>query len=1585
MVHQSVLDAIRRYDEEEEERSRRAKLFPTRDTIAQKLAELEEEERAAQEVQAHEEVVRQDPRMGVQEWQQSLIAQDPAAQGAIDEARKHEFVRRTEETLEPEIVEGLRRGAKEQGTEEFVEKQLAQEKTIDWETEPWIDPVVAATGPMGMARKLGATAVTKAVIANLATELPVGLLQDEFAQSWKGMGKWEQFGLNALTGMVTGTLFSKGFDKTADLIEVGIDAGAKIRADRKVKGLKGAMGELYGQGKGAEAAPPPQTRVSPDDFYSPENVNRRYGERIPIESPDRLDAQIKEAMAPKPVSKHEPPLPPPEKIADDWYTQEAVNRRFNERIKPTEFPDELGGLETGIVGGKPKATKYKGGEVPKAESGFRNSRIASVPETTKTNLPDIDPSKPPEGLDIKWLDERIAKLGSMEAVAREYPAEVGIDRYIRARAEATFKGTFRAGEEFSGFDLVQRSDGKWGIRAGGDLEFQGMKGGEPVWGKGSPRVYANEKEAQKAIGRIAKARGDKSIPETRKFPWKDPDTDLKNVGPREGQDMTVKDWEDFQNTKSPEPTPQEDAYQKMIEDRRKDFQPSKEDMEALERGEIFPTRLEEDPEWIRYRKEALAEAYEYTVQSSPIHQAAIDFRKAGIDPKHLKRLGYSKDEIFELNRRHPGTIRKGGTVELDSDIRQYGFTDLEEFMEAYKGAVRKQDITGETPAKRAKKGKKEEAFTEDPLEADGTTTLYSTPFHYLAKKFTQLYGKYVADTKSWDKLVNERFPIFIEKQGAWGSKAARAAFNDFRGVDFDNPDAFNKALKQMRTNQGIGGAYGVALGKRLQSLPEADQLWIGDYLRGEIDGKSAFGVRAPAHLQELAEETRDILYHLGKMATQYGLLDPEVFFKNIGKYMPRLYTSKEYTALVSKYNITPPTGMQLHRFKKKMDIPKEVREAMGEILTPGYPVAKGIAQITHDIEFQKFYRTLLDNPKWAINNRVLETGDNTFAVWKGNKAVAEFSSSKEAHAFAKQLDQDIPEHFVELSGKKFGDLNGAKVHPEIAAELQSKFKERNETWMKALSAWKFGKVVMSPKTHVRNFFSNSALSFLGGMGFVDQAVYMRKALPHLRDGGEFYDLAMQTGLLKSDFINAEIRDMYGAIEAALPGTRAGSFAEHFGELGQGVAGAVKKGMNKASDLYQGSEHWYKMARFMWNIEKRGMGAQEAADDAAKWLFDYGDISRLNREWKSSWWGSPFATFTFKAAPRILESAVTAPWRLGLLGSSLYMVTNYAANAVFGEDKEEADAKRKFLPEWMGNFVNWPRVAFKDDHGRDYYLNLEFWTPWGDLFEGGGMIPFLPGGLQPFTMPFLKEIIEQGAGDRGFDMFFKDEIVRKEDLAGKDWKGRAWQHTKDRGVHAWNHIAPTIAIDIEKTIQAARGKPDSKGRERPLGVVLADMLLGLKMYPVSYTDELVKRISKSNPEASADAQRIQQLIVNAATQRNAFLKKGRSVSRFDAEIAARTSQLVGMSGEMGKVAEEAGEAGILKGQGGESSLGAGSGGLGAGGGGLGAGGASGLGAGGGGLGASGGLSNIGQGRGMGGLFSQKKKAQQPSRIYDPNAL
>jgi len=749
-----------------------------------------------------------------------------------------------------------------------------------------------------------------------------------------------------------------------------------------------------------------------------------------------------------------------------------------------------------------------------------------------------------------------------------------------------------------------------------------------------------------------------------------------------------------------------------------------------------------------------------------------------------------------------------------------------------------------------------------PLAEPGTVLYGGIPFN----EFGNAWIKYVGEPV-WDKGVMTLGPKLLEKIPG-GKEVNRALLYDYRG-DLPNTAKYIASLEAKKQLQSTGKVYAIDLGNRLSSMPESSQLKIGEFLRGGEIKLSE--VEMP-----LAQEARNVLMDLGQQAVEAGLLDERVFFENVGKYMPRLYTSKEYQSSLTRYGQKAPTKLDLSRFKRRQDIPKPVREKMGEILTPGYPVAKGVSQLTHDIATARFFNGIIANQEWAL---------------------------------PKNTELPVPEGWKQLpKDARLGKLNNAFVHPEIFADMKQTIKVRDlkeRYWRKALGAWKYGKVIASPKTHARNMMSNSVLAHLGGLPMAEQPYYLIKAAKEMRSNGPLWQKLKGESGFSHTYTEGELKALFDNVQTHLDGISAADLPEKFGIIDD-IWNKSKRLAKKGADLYEAEEMWYKTAKFIHNVERKKMSPQQAWVDAEKWLFNYSKLTRFQEWYRSSPVGAPFATFTFKALPRIAEATIKYPWRLATPAAIIYGLER-AASAKIGDTRGQFQAKKDLRPDYMkGSYLgipNFARVPVVDDEGlggtqREYYLNLSYILPWGDIGESGGFLG-IPGALMPMSQPVVKEFIEQSTN---YDWFWQKPIVKETDTAGKEPWDAALTDVGTRLEHAARTFLPTPVVDVTKALDSLLAKPDYMGRFRHPGVVAADVIGGIKMYPVDYNEQMSRLIGTTDPKKGYIARRLLSEINTLARQKAAVEEKGQNGIYYQQQIEKKVDQLKGLGEEMRKKGE-----------------------------------------------------------------------------------
>ena len=687
---------------------------------------------------------------------------------------------------------------------------------------------------------------------------------------------------------------------------------------------------------------------------------------------------------------------------------------------------------------------------------------------------------------------------------------------------------------------------------------------------------------------------------------------------------------------------------------------------------------------------------------------------------------------------------------------------------------------------------------------------------------------------------------------------------------YGQPEAYVEAAKGRTEAIGKGVERATELGGRLtRGLTQPEQQQLARFMKGEVKEPELRRLRTDerwADAVEAAKQSRVELDTLGGEAVMQDLLSSETFVKNYGKYMPRVYRrfEVEYEGLLERYGEKKPTRIEGDRFRYRKDLPEAVRKLYGEIEEAGYPTAKGITEITGDVETAKLFNFVADNPDWTILKP------------KG------FTRFDEGDLLALGLN---PKEFTPMpESPKLGQLSGAFVNKYIAEDLNKIIRPKTE-WQKVssglISEWKWNKVVANPATHGRNIMSNFILSYLGGMNPLRVDLY-GKALREVVKDGPIYRQAKQAGLGGgATFTQGELGGLLDTWNAT-----SGGPMERFSKMGElARSGKYSAAMREArpsqtkagralSNIYQGEEQWFKLAKYM-DSRGKGMSPKEAVADAQKWLFDYSEVPKFVEWARRSPFGSPFLTFTWKALPVIAESAVKQPWRIGALAYTLNSIADYGQSKLQMTESERKQVEA-ILPERMKASLAQltPKsmlLPYRDKYGQLQYLDLTYILPWGDIGESGRFpagkgIPFanvMPG----LASPLLTTVGELMAGESFYTgkSLFPSEPTGTEKASGL-------------ALHVWRQWAPPMApggYGFKKLAASLTEEEDYFGRTNSIPAAVASTLMGIKINPIDVRKERgfrVLELEKRMETLEQDARRIRQ-------------HRGKSDSQKDTEINA----------------------------------------------------------------------------------------------------
>jgi hypothetical protein len=488
------------------------------------------------------------------------------------------------------------------------------------------------------------------------------------------------------------------------------------------------------------------------------------------------------------------------------------------------------------------------------------------------------------------------------------------------------------------------------------------------------------------------------------------------------------------------------------------------------------------------------------------------------------------------------------------------------------------------------------------------------------------------------------------------------------------------------------------------------------------------------------------------------------------KYMPRMFTTKEEVG--GQFSVYSKHRIRAQYAKQRQKIPFEVRQRMGEIKTPAYPVQKRLIQESADIETAKLFRQAAARPDWA---------------------------SSVARPGFKQLPDT----------KGYGALKNKYVHPKIYEDATELIRIRGnfeKTYDSLIGSWKLGKVVLNPATHFRNKISNKVLLDMSGMGFAEQAKYAGRALKEWNAKSKEYQVAKRyfarTTMVKGELLDDILR------------TTSKSKGTGFEKALNAMVGGGKKALAKPAELYQHEEF---VNKFMKYLQQRDLGKSviQSVEEANKWLFDYGELSKWERLIARR--VMPFYTFPRKALPRVAEAMVTRPHTIAKYPLMAQLTTQYSLSKLELTDKDYAEIK-KTLPDYMNN-GSYILMPYRDDNGDLRFFDWTYTIPWGEIAEVGerGVLKSV------VTNPLVNMV---GDIKRNKTSFTEREIWKETDTRKeKFFKGMKY---------VWQNLMPALTpkgLYWDKLEEAATGKPSVIGKKRPLPETIAHTVFGLRTQPI----------------------------------------------------------------------------------------------------------------------------------------------------------
>jgi GGDEF domain-containing protein len=650
--------------------------------------------------------------------------------------------------------------------------------------------------------------------------------------------------------------------------------------------------------------------------------------------------------------------------------------------------------------------------------------------------------------------------------------------------------------------------------------------------------------------------------------------------------------------------------------------------------------------------------------------------------------------------------------------------------------------------------------------------------------------RWVAGKKGYDRLVDAINPLLAKVK-----------------LSNDAPDAFKQMMRQFAVdqNKALENAKRVAeVGT--ETLTPEERILISDIIEKNV----AAGDLPPENVAKIAADIGAALKHQAQELVDLGMASPERLLEN---YLPRAYrnpllarlTNKEmfvswyqkaklrmngnrlksrglvHTVGMNDIEKYQKLGWTLSSMSDGTDIPDDLWDA---IQTKG----KIPPQYAQDLKFL-MWRDFTEDERakmGEIRDGILRYAmgytetQRDIAIGRLFKSIAEndeLSSAINPGGWTRVPDQEVPG----TGGlKRYGALSGLFVPPYVRDVIERSTQPKGplmQMYDKALSFWKEGKTVWNPVSHGNNVVSNVFVMHFAGLNPADPR-HWRNTVREYRTKGQYYVEGVDNGLFGTEFASKDIQELFLPdltdeldVETVVA-SRFNKVVESLKKAGKPVSW-YRDRMQKA---YEFEDQFFKLMIYA-DRRKAGASIEDAIADTERYIFNYSDIPEGVELAKRAY--SPFISYTYKALPMLVHTAMTRPDRL-LLPIALLGGANWLAYAITGGDEEK---ERKGMPEYMDgrSAIGTPkavRMPFNIED-RPAFMDISRRVPLGDLFDltnqTGGLA--VPAPLMPSHPLFTAT----AALLFNLDTFTGKPITQKSDTG--------WEEAQKRANWAWKQMVP----------------------------------------------------------------------------------------------------------------------------------------------------------------------------------------------------
>lgn len=678
----------------------------------------------------------------------------------------------------------------------------------------------------------------------------------------------------------------------------------------------------------------------------------------------------------------------------------------------------------------------------------------------------------------------------------------------------------------------------------------------------------------------------------------------------------------------------------------------------------------------------------------------------------------------------------------------------------------------------------------------------------------------------------------------------------------NRPAEFKQMMRQFRVDQNKATESAKAIAEKGMDLTPEQRVLLSDMIENQVK----VGDVPPQEMVELAASITAALETQARDLVELGMLSEERLVKD---YLPRLYKTPLVAQLTNKQ-------MFMSWFTKtRMKIRGARLQSRG--LVNEVPIEK----VKLAEKFGWKVSSLADGDNLPQNLLdVLNSGGKIPAKYNGTKIVMwrDFTESERqdmgevrdavlryAMGYVEtQRDVAIGRLFkavannpdlaktynpggwvqvpnTEIKGapgtKTYGSLAGMYVEPQVADSLKRNTQPKGvlmAAYDKALGLWKEGKTVWNPVSHGNNVVSNIFVMHFAGLNPANPANW-RNTVREYRTKGQYYKEAVDKGLFGTEWATMEIQNLLmpdladmADIES-VASSRVSKMAEFLKKTGKPVSW-YRENMQRA---YEFEDQFFKLMIYA-DRRKAGMTPEQAIDDTERYIFNYADMPEGVENIKRVY--SPFFSYTYKAVPMVIHTAMTRPDRL-LVPIALLSGANWLGYLISGGDE---DKERKGLPDYMqGRSAIGTQKAVRmpfNVEGKPAFMDVTRRVPLGDLFDVNNQTNGLP--VPAPLMPSHPLLSMTAAIAWNVDTFSGKDLVKKSDTAWEAAQTRAGYVYKQLtpnapfvpGSYNFNKLMDSAAYTFDTELGPYTGRTKA-GDPVPLSTTLPDVFTGTKIRAV----------------------------------------------------------------------------------------------------------------------------------------------------------